>query len=75
MRRGRMEARMPSEVEAEAWLPGMEPKGAENTKPKRKREKRRAPKDVVPLEIELVPGMKMLVLAKVDRETRRRHGR
>jgi len=66
---------MPSEVEAEAWLPGMEPKGAENTKPKRRREKRRAPKDLVPLEIELVPGFKMRVFARVDGERRRGHGR
>ena len=29
-------------------------------------------KDVVPLEIELVPGMKMLVFAKVSREKRQR---
>lgn len=57
-------------AKAEAWLPGMEPQGMEDRKPKRRREKRRTTKDVVPLEIELVPGMKMLVFAKVSREKR-----
>ena len=63
---------MTNRVEAEAWLPGMEPQGVGDRKPKRKRENRRMPKDLVPLEIELVPGMKMRVFATVSREKRRR---
>lgn len=70
-------------VEAEPWLPGMEPQGGESRKPapKRKRAKGRTMKDVVPLEMQLVPGgEKILVYAMVDRPEnrrgvrRRRHG-
>ena len=61
--------------EAEAWLSGMEPPGVEDRKPKRRREKRRMTKDLVPLEIELVPGFKMRVFATVSKENRRRYGK
>ena len=61
--------------EAGPWLPGMEPQGVEDRKqtPQRKRAKRRVKKDVVPLEIQLVPGgEKILVYAEVERPENRR---
>ncbi len=64
--------------EAEPWLPGMEPQGLERRKsaPKRKRAKGRTMKDVVPLEMQLVPGgEKILVYAMIDRPKNRRAAR
>ena len=55
-------------TEEQAWLPGMEPRKAESGQPKRRRQKRRMAKELVPLEIEWVPGFKTRVLAAVCRE-------
>ena len=66
---------MTNGAEAEAWLPGMESHGGEDRKPKQRREKRRMTKDVVPLDIELVPGFTMRVFATVSKENRRRDGK
>ena len=61
--------------EAEPWLPGMEPQGLERRKsaPKRNQIKTRTAKDLVPLEMQLVPGgEKIMVYATVEEPKNRR---